>query len=586
MSFPQSIEGKYEVLAKLSEGGMGAVYKVRHTLLDEVRVIKVILPHLGHTAELSDRFLREARAASRLRHPNIAQILDFLVDKQGHELLVMEFIDGLTLKEILRRTGPPSLGLAVEISRQALAALGYLHRRGFVHRDISPDNLMLARDPDGRPLVKLIDLGIAKAIVADLDASLTQTGIFLGKPRYASPEQLEENGHVDTRSDLYSFGIVLYELLTGRVPIAGRTPHELMAAHLLRPPLPFAESDPDGRVPPGLREVVLRMLEKKPQDRLATAEELSERLAPFAAPWPDGELARILNRKSDETGPYRIEDEPPADSLADPSTWADGVAPTVAHATRRTVQPEAAPVPSPPRRSGYTTVPDDRSQPIPPPQSGNRSQGHPEGESRAGRIWAGETPALPDPSARPSLQDDSGRGRRWLPAVIAAAVLLGGFGLWRALPHRTPSSGTAPPRKPTPAVEEPSPVPSIEPELTTEPLTSEAPTPVEETPAGTPPPAGFVKAQPLEPLQPDYPELARGTGLTVRATVDVEVDGSGRVLSAKVPFLASATTIPDNLYTRFRDAALDAARRTRFQPATRDGAAVSDKVRIIVEMRE
>src|SRR5436305_6346282 len=206
---PQTIlEGKYAVLAKLSEGGMGAVYKVRHLLLDEVRVVKVILPHLGPTPELSDRFLREARAASRLRHPNIAQILDFTVDREGRELLVLEFIDGLTLKEVLERTGPPPLGLSVEVARQSLAALGYLHRRGFVHRDVSPDNLMLTRDADGRPLVKLIDLGIAKAVVRDLDDSLTSTGVFLGKPRYASPEQLD-GGETDARSDLYSFGIVL-----------------------------------------------------------------------------------------------------------------------------------------------------------------------------------------------------------------------------------------------------------------------------------------------------------------------------------------------------------------------------------------
>jgi TonB family protein len=563
VALPQSIEGKYELLAKLSEGGMGAVYKVRHTLLDEVRVIKVILPHLGHGAELSDRFLREARAASRLRHANIAQILDFMVDNEGRELLVMEFIDGLNLKEILRRTGPPPLGLAVEIARQALAALGYLHRRGFVHRDIAPDNLMLTRDADAKPLVKLIDLGIAKAIATDLDDSLTRTGIFLGKPRYASPEQLEDNGHVDTRSDLYSFGIVLYELLTGACPIAGRTPQELMAAHLMRPPLSFEESDPQGRVPPALRALVLRMLAKKPQDRIATAEELSERLAAFGSSWSTAELDRILGRQGDETAAHSAPPPPP-----EPSTWADGLAPSVAaaaHATRRTQQPDPPLAPAPQRRSGYTTVPNERSQPIPPPPT--------------------SAPVFPPPlPVQPPAASPSKKGGFWIAAFLAVGALVA-IGLWIAPDAKSgPERRTAPP-----AVHEPSPEPS--PALTTEavdPTVGEDQTtpPQEETPLVAEPPAGFVAAQPLDKPEPAYPEQARGTGLTVRVTVDLQIDDTGRVLSANAPFLASATPVPQNLYLSFKEAALKAARRTRFQPATRDGSAVGDKVRLVVEVRE
>jgi serine/threonine-protein kinase len=492
-----SIEDKYEVLAKISEGGMGAVYKVRHRLLDEVRVIKVVLPHAGPASELRDRFLGEARAASRLTHPNIARILDFLVDEEGRQLLVLEHIDGPTLREALDRSGPPPLGLAVEIARQALEALGALHRCGFVHRDVAPDNLMITRDLSGGPLVKLIDLGIAKALAADVNPALTQTGVFLGKPLYAAPEQFEGEP-VDARSDLYSFGIVLYELLTGRAPFQGRTVHELLAAHLQGEPLSFIESDPEDRVPDGLREIVLRLLAKRPADRFADAGEVAEALAPFAAPWPAEALDELL---------------------------------------------EPAP-----------------------------SERHPEGESRAGKIWAGEASALPDPSARSSLQDDSGATRRTvqpkepsspLPvrslaaAALAIAVLIG-LGIW-AMHKRAPQT------------------PASEAQSAAQPSVS----PVQPTPV---PPSGDLPAQPLDRPEPIYPAEALAFGVPVRVTVDLTLDQRGEVVRAVAPFMDSEREIPRNLYHLFRNAALKAARDLRFRPATRDGVPVRDKVRLVIEI--
>jgi len=333
VTLPPSIEDKYEILAKLSEGGMGAIYKVRHRLLDEVRVIKVVLRHAGPAGELRDRFLGEARTASRLIHPNLARILDFLVDEQEQQLLVMEHIDGPTLQQVLDRSGTPPLGLALEIARQALDALGALHRSGFVHRDVAPDNLMLTRDAGGGPLVKLIDFGIAKALPVDeaedmsgaRNPGLTQAGVFLGKPRYASPEQLTGEP-VDARSDLYSFGLVLYELLTGRCPFEGHSVRELIAAHLQAEPLSFAVSDPDGRVPAGLRAIVLRLLAKHPEERFADAAELAEALAPFAAPWPPEALDEILAEPAPAPLPEISPDVPDS-----------------SHATRRSTEPVAPP---------------------------------------------------------------------------------------------------------------------------------------------------------------------------------------------------------------------------------------------------
>jgi serine/threonine protein kinase len=279
------IEGKYEILQKIREGGMGAIYKVRHRLLDEVRVIKMMRPQLDADAEFKARFIREARVAIKLRHPNVAHLYDFTMGDDDVAFIVMEFIDGRTLEELLKAVGPPPLGLAIEIAQQSLRALGYLHSKGFVHRDISPDNLMLTEDPDGNPQIKLIDLGIAK-VVGGADAHLTKTGTFLGKLRYASPEQFSAAGvpSADARGDLYSFGVVLYELLTGVHPILGSDPSSIIAGHLFRPPLPFDQTDPSGRLPPALRAAVMRALAKNPDERYASARELAQELAACRQP--------------------------------------------------------------------------------------------------------------------------------------------------------------------------------------------------------------------------------------------------------------------------------------------------------------
>ena len=273
------IEGKYEILEKIREGGMGAIYKVRHRLLDEIRVVKVMKPQVVADAELKRRFAEEAKTATRLKHHNICTIHDFALDEDGTAYLVMEYIDGINLADLLRSQGRPSLALTLQIAHQALLALGYLHRRNVVHRDIAPDNLMLTHDDDGLPLLKLIDLGIAKAL--DKGGDLTSTGVFLGKLKYASPEQygsLAAGEKIDGRSDLYSLGVVLYELLTGKRPFQGDTPPQLLRAHLFQPPMPFSESDPEGNVPEDVRRVVLKALEKNRDDRYASAEEFDREI--------------------------------------------------------------------------------------------------------------------------------------------------------------------------------------------------------------------------------------------------------------------------------------------------------------------
>lgn len=268
------LEGKYEILNKIREGGMGTIYLVRHRLLDRIRVIKVMRAHAVADPDLKRRFLEEAKMATRLNHPNICTIHDFALDEEATAYLVMEFIDGVNLAELLALRGPPGLPLSLEITHQALLALGYLHRNRIIHRDVAPDNLMLARDEELRPLIKLIDLGIAKA--TDKPTAMTMTGVFLGKLRYASPEQfgtLRPGEMLDGRSDIYSLGVVLYELATGVRPFSGDSPGELLHGHLSTAPLPFAQSDPEGKVPLELRAAILKALEKRREDRFPSTEE-------------------------------------------------------------------------------------------------------------------------------------------------------------------------------------------------------------------------------------------------------------------------------------------------------------------------
>ena len=300
-----SFEGKYEILAKIGEGGMGAVYKVRHRLLDEIRVIKTMRSHLMNKDESKERFFREARLASQVRHENIAQVLDFSVDDDV-AFLVIEYIDGVTLQEIFATKAQTSFALALEIAQQSLRALAFVHRTGIIHRDISPDNLMLMIDGEGNPKIKLIDLGLAK--LTDADSGLTKEGFFLGKLRYAPPEQFQtqENSAVGSWSDVYSFGLVFYELLTGRYPIRGRDMAGLMAGHLTKPPIPFSDSDPDGLIPEEARRLVLQALAKDPNDRFPNGETFHDqvRLIQFdnpVGPKEREEAFRLSRRPEQET---------------------------------------------------------------------------------------------------------------------------------------------------------------------------------------------------------------------------------------------------------------------------------------------
>ena len=304
----EDIDRKYEILAKMGEGGMGEVYKARHLLLDEIRVIKTIRAQHRDDEDLQARFFREARVATQLRHPNIAQIHDFSVGDDGTACIVMEYVDGQNVAELVRKGPGLSPAVVLEIACQTLEALAYLHRRRVVHRDVSPDNVMLTHGERGEPRVKLIDLGIAKP--QDEALYQTRTELFIGKVRYASPEQLGgSGGGIDGRSDLYSLAVMVYELLTGALPVTGTDQASLIAGHLFHPPRPFAETDPEGRVPAAVRGVLLRALAKRPEDRFATAEDFAAALDAARR----GEVAPELDRT------VRAAPAPPATPAPEPA---------------------------------------------------------------------------------------------------------------------------------------------------------------------------------------------------------------------------------------------------------------------------
>ncbi len=256
---PGSQIGDYEVISPLGAGGMGRVYKVRNELSDRVEAMKVLLPDLQGQTDLANRFLREIKTQAGLDHPNIAKL--YTAARIENQLLMfMELVEGITLDERLKQ-GPIPISDAVNYVAQVLNALEYAHQRGVVHRDIKPANMMLM--PDG--VVKLLDFGIAKAAA---DHRLTMTGTTLGSLYYMSPEQIQ-GSQVDVRSDLYSVGVSLYEMVTGKKPFDGESQFAIMSAHLARPPVSPAEVNTS--LPHALSEIILMALGKEPASRFQTA---------------------------------------------------------------------------------------------------------------------------------------------------------------------------------------------------------------------------------------------------------------------------------------------------------------------------
>jgi serine/threonine-protein kinase len=272
-----TLAGKYRIDARLNEGGMGTVYRGTHVLMDKTVAVKVLRPSLAADEKIVARFSREARAASRISHPNALSVTDFGEDESGHVFLVMEFLNGKTLKQVIRADGPMPLARVVSITRQVGDALNAAHSQGVVHRDLKSDNIMLLDSGSGDH-AKVLDFGIAKINEPGgaVDTSLTAPNLVIGTPQYMSPEQCSQDSEIDARSDIYSLGVILFEMLVGHVPFSGDSPTKVMMKHL-QEPVPSVLDERDD-LPASVGRVVARAMAKLPVNRYQKIGELIEDL--------------------------------------------------------------------------------------------------------------------------------------------------------------------------------------------------------------------------------------------------------------------------------------------------------------------
>jgi serine/threonine protein kinase len=310
------LDGKYRVERVLGIGGMGVVVAARHLQLDQRVALKFVLPTAMESTEAVERFAREARAAVRLRSEHVARVLDVGTLPGGAPYMVMEYLDGRDLAEVIEQRGPLPAADAAYFVMQACEAIAEAHALGIVHRDLKPRNLFVTTRIDGQPLVKVLDFGISKATAAPGsagDLSLTRTTSIMGSPNYMSPEQLRSSKLVDARTDVWALGIILYEALTGRVPFEAETVTQLCAMVLQDAPRPLEEQRAD--LPPGLSAVVMGCLEKDPARRTPSVSALARALERFGGNAAHG-LAQRISSVAGDLPPRAPE---PAPEPSDPS---------------------------------------------------------------------------------------------------------------------------------------------------------------------------------------------------------------------------------------------------------------------------
>lgn len=331
----QILADRYRVVRLVGEGGMGQVYEAQHVNINKRFALKLLRPEIVSNAEAVARFRQEAWASSSIGHENIIEIEDFATLPSGAVYLAMEFLDGQPLSERMREETPIGFGEALDVMLQVASGLSAAHDKSIVHRDMKPENVFLAQKY-GRPLVKILDFGIAKVSGAEGNKSLTRTGTIFGTPHYMSPEQALGKP-LDHRADIYSVGVIMYELFTGKVPFEAESFMGILTKHITTQPTPPTQVAPERNIAPAIEAVILRALAKEPEERYQSMAELA------------GELAAIAS----ELAPEVLQPRPSSQALAQISKPLSVMMPS------RT----ATPLPRPP--SGAVPLPLDETKPQP-----------------------------------------------------------------------------------------------------------------------------------------------------------------------------------------------------------------------------
>src|SRR5688500_4447797 len=271
----RTLPGGYVILELVGIGGMGRVYRAEQTNLGRTVAVKIIHPHLVGEENAAARFITEARAASRLNHPNSVAVIDFGKTDDGQLYLVMEFLRGKDLARVQYEEGPLSFRRICNLLTQTLAPLSQAHHLGIIHRDLKPENIILEPVRTGGDFVKVVDFGLAKRKAETSSPSITSPGIVCGTPEYMSPEQ-GRGDPLDARSDLYAVGVIFYQLLTGRLPFEAESPTQVVLMHITEQPADPRSVAPDRMIPSLLADVCLMALAKDPAHRFANADEYAE----------------------------------------------------------------------------------------------------------------------------------------------------------------------------------------------------------------------------------------------------------------------------------------------------------------------